>query len=113
MSELNITVESLRRVDLITVAGRIDSSNASELDSKLQASMNNGRYRLVLELSGVNYMSSAGLRAVVSALRQCKRQGGDVRLANISSRVNEVLNLAGLTSVFQTFDDATAAVGSY
>lgn len=113
MSDINIAVESLKRVDLITVAGRVDSSNASALDQTINKSMTNGRYHLVFELSGVNYMSSAGLRAIVSALRNCKRQGGDVRLANVSPRVAEVLSLAGLTSIFQTFDDATAAVGSF
>ncbi|MEM7114756.1 MAG: STAS domain-containing protein [Chloroflexota bacterium] len=113
MDDLNISVESLKRVELVTVSGRVDSSNAPSLDSKLKESMNNGRHNIVLELSGVNYMSSAGLRAVVSALRECKRQGGDVRLANVSPRVDEVLSLAGLTSIFQIFEDDTAAVGSF
>ena len=113
MSDLNISVESLKRVDLVTVSGRVDSSNAPSLDSELKTVMNNGRHNIVLELSGVNYMSSAGLRAVVSALRECKRQGGDVRLANVSARVDEVLSLAGLNSIFQIFDDDTAAVGSF
>ena len=113
MSELSITVENLKCVDLITVTGRVDSSNAPQLDGKLKESMANGRYNLVLELSGVNYMSSAGLRAVVSALRESKKQGGDVRLANISARVDEVLSLAGLKSILQTFDDDTTAVGSF
>lgn len=114
-SSLNISVESLKRVDLITASGRIDSSNAGEFDRAFKNSMENGRYSFVVDLSGVNYMSSAGLRALVAALRECKKplNNGDVRLANVSERVAEVLELAGLTNLFQTFKDKTAAVGSF
>lgn len=116
-NELNITVETLKRVELVTVKGRVDSSNASELDNTLKDIMSQGRHNIVLNLKGVNYMSSAGLRAIVSALRECKSHRGDVRLSEMSERVAEVLDLAGLTSsqspLFQTYSDDTAAVGSF
>jgi anti-anti-sigma factor len=113
MSDLDISVETFKRVDLVTVAGRVDSSNASQLDSRLKDLMDNGRHKIVLELAGVHYMSSAGLRAMVAAVRESKKHRGDVRLANISERVGEVLKLAGLDAIFQVFDDKTAAVGSF
>ena len=113
MSDLNISVESFKRVNLVKVAGRVDSSNASQLDNQLKELMSNGRYKLVLDLSQVNYLSSAGLRTMVGAVRECKKHRGDVRLANVSERVAEVLKLAGLDAIFQTFEDKTAAVGSF
>ena len=117
MSEttLNITRESHKRVDLFTLSGRIDSSNANEFDAAVKSALAEGRHNLVLDLSGVSYMSSAGLRVIVAALRECKKlpNNGDVRLSSLSERVAEVLELAGLDSMFQTFDDTTAAVGSF
>jgi len=113
MGDVNISTESLKRVDLVTVAGRIDSETAPELDKALQESYQHGRHNIVIELSGVRYMSSAGLRALVAANRECKKKGGDVRLAAPSDRVAEVLELAGLNSIFQVFDDGTSAVGSF
>ena len=113
MSDLSISVESFKRVDLVTVAGRVDSSNASQLDNQLKELLDNGRYKLVLDLSGVNYLSSAGLRAMVAAVRECKKHRGDVRLANVSDRVTEVLKLAGLNVIFQAYEDKTSAVGSF
>jgi anti-anti-sigma factor len=113
MANLSISVNSFKRVDLVTVSGRIDSSNASELDAALKDLASKGRNQVVLELSEVGYMSSAGLRAIVSALRENKRANGDVRLACISDRVADVLELAGVESLFERFDDTTAAVGSY
>lgn len=113
MSDLSISVESFKRVDLVTVAGRVDSSNATQLDNQLKELLENGRYKLVLDLSGVNYLSSAGLRAMVAAVRECKKHRGDVRLANVSDRVTEVLKLAGLNVIFQAYEDKTSAVGSF
>ncbi|MCI0397760.1 MAG: STAS domain-containing protein [Chloroflexi bacterium] len=110
---MNITVDSLKRVDLVKVTGRVDSSNAPELDAGLKKLAENGRHEYVLDLSGVEYISSAGLRAMVAALRECKKHNGDLRIAAPSQRVAEVLELAGLTSVFEIYDDAVSAVGSF
>lgn len=110
---LDISVQSFKRVDLVTVAGRVDSNTAPELEEALEERMSEGRYNLVLDLSEVNYLSSAGLRALVSALRNTKKKGGDVRIAQPSERVAEVMTLAGLDSLFTSYDDVTVAVGSY
>jgi len=114
---LTISVEHLKRVTLVSVSGRVDSSNAAELDNTLKENMNDDNYNIVLNLSEVSYMSSAGLRALVSALRECKKHRGDVRLSEPSERVAEVLDLAGLTvaeaPLFQVFDNDMAAVGSF
>lgn len=110
---LNISVESLKRVELVTVSGRVDSSNASQFEGGLKELTGKGRSNLVLNLAGVTYMSSAGLRTLVSTLKECKRSGGDVRLASPSERVSEVLSLAGLDSLFKVYDEDTSAVGSF
>lgn len=112
-SIMNLTVESMKRVDLVTVSGRIDSSNASDFEGSLKELTGNSRSNLVLNLNGVTYMSSAGLRALVSTLKECKKRSGDVRLAAPSERVAEVLALAGLDALFQVFEDDAAAVGSF
>jgi anti-anti-sigma factor len=112
-SGLNIAVETLKRVDVVTASGRIDSSSAGRFDAALKEIMGGGRHNIVLELVGVNYMSSAGLRAMVAALKECKKRRGDVRLAQVSDRVGEVLALAGLDSLFVKFDSTAAAVGSF
>ncbi len=95
------------------MSGRIDSSNAPELEAALSDVIQGGRYNMVLELSGIEYMSSAGLRAIVGAYRECRNHAGDVRIANPSERMREVFDLAGLTAIISIYDDATAAVGSF
>lgn len=110
---LDITVENFKRVDMVTVSGRIDGSNAGELENAFGGLTNDGRYQIVAELGGVEYMSSAGLRALVATMRECKKHRGDLRIANPSERISEVLELAGLDSIFQIYEDPAAAVGSF
>jgi anti-sigma B factor antagonist len=110
---MEITITEMNRVDLVTVTGRVDSSNAGQLGEKLSEQVDSGSINMVVDLSGVEYMSSAGLRELVAALKRVKKDGGDLRLASPSDRVREVLDLAGLSSIFEIFDDQVAAVGSF
>lgn len=110
---LNITVESMARVELVTVSGRVDSNSAGELEKAVNDIIARRVYNIVLELSGVDYMSSAGLRVLISALRTCKGKRGDVCLVSISERVDEVLDLAGIKPMFTIYDNKASAVGSF
>lgn len=110
---LEIKSSELKRVQLLEVSGRVDSLSADELREALQTSIDHGYNKLVLELNGVEYMSSAGLREMVSALKTVKKSGGDIRLANPSEKVKEVLELAGLHTIFQVYVTTVEAVGSF
>lgn len=110
---MQISSRELKRVNVVTVNGRVDSAASPELDKALQGLLDNRRHQIVVELAGVEYMSSAGLRSLVSALKAAKKGGGDVVIASPSERVREVLDLAGLTSVFTMYDDVLEAVGSF
>lgn len=110
---MQIATKPLKRVEVITVSGRVDSSTAPEFERVLKETLEAGRHQIVLDLEKVDYMSSAGLRALVAALKTARRHSGDVRLANPSNRVSEVLQLAGLTSLFEVYPSQVEAVGSF
>jgi len=110
---MDISITEMNRVDLVTVSGRIDSSNATQLGERLNEQIDSGSVNLVVDLANVEYMSSAGLRELVAALKRVKKDGGDLRLSSPSDRVREVLDLAGLSTIFEIYDDQVAAVGSF
>jgi anti-anti-sigma factor len=110
---IDINVSGLQQVTLVEVSGRVDSMNASELGVALANEIDGGRNLIVLDLAGVDYMSSAGLRELVNSLKRAKKTTGDLRLAQPSERVREVLEMAGLDTIFQIFETQTEAVGSY
>jgi anti-sigma B factor antagonist len=111
---MEITTKQLKRVDLVTVSGRIDSATAPELDSVLKSIVEAGRYRICVDLKDLEYMSSAGIKVLISTLKTCKRWNrGDLRLANMPPRISDVFDLAGLTPLFKIYPDAVEAVGSF
>ena len=111
---MEITVKEFKHCDMITVKGRVDSSTAPQLAQALEAANDGGKYKLVVNMEGLEYMSSAGFRALLAAQRNCKRYNrGEVVLATVPERIREALELAGFTELFKTFDDSLMAVGHF
>ena len=110
---IDFQISRLEGVTLVELIGRVDSSNAEQLGDSLTHEIDNGNINLVLDLSRVDYMSSAGLRELVSAYKKVKRVAGDVRLVQPSPRVQEILEMSGLDTIFQTFSTPMDAARSY
>lgn len=110
---MNVETRELKHVSIVTVSGRVDSATAPEMEQALQYLIDGGRCHLTLDLGAVEYMSSAGLRVLVAQHKSAKKCGGRLALANPSLRVKEVLDLAGLTPVFEIYPDVVEAVGSF
>lgn len=111
---MEITTKRLKRVDLVTVSGRIDSAAALELERGLKSIVDAGRYRICIDLKNLEYICSGGLRVLISILKTCKRWNrGDLRLADMPPRIADVFELAGLTPLFKIYPDAVEAVGSF
>lgn len=111
---MEITHREFRRVDLVAVSGRVDSNTAPDLEATLKSINDNGRYRIILDLANLEYISSAGLRVLVSLAKNCRRYNrGDLRLARVPERIQDVLELAGFDVLFKTYPDTAAAVGSF
>ena len=111
---MEITAKQFKSCDLLAASGRVDSSTASQLSEALENITGNGRYKIVLDMSGLEYMSSAGFRALLSSQRVCKRYNrGEIVLASVPGRIQEALELAGFTELFKTFADPVEAVGNF
>jgi len=108
------TVTRMNRCDLIALSGRYDSTTAPDLEATIQASLDSGVHRIVLDMAEVEFFSSAAIRVLVMAYKACrKKSGGDVRLSNLPERIEHVLDLAGILPLVQVFDDNVLAVGSF
>jgi len=111
---MQITHKQLSRVDLVAVNGRVDASTAPQLQDALRSIFDARRFRLVLDLSEMSYMSSAGLKVLLAALKEAKRWNrGDLRLAALQPQVQDTLNLVGLLQLFKVYPDTVEAVGSF
>ena len=110
---MEITTTEYKNCDLVEVSGRVDSATAPQLGEAMDAITDSGRYKIVFDLTNVEYMSSAGLRILISTQKTCKRYNrGEIVLACIPQRVYDALDLAGFIPLFTISDDVTEAVGN-
>lgn len=107
-------ITSYKHCDLVKVTGRVDSATALQFSDALQSLTDMGRFKLVLDLSAVDFLSSAGLRVLINTQKVCKRYNrGEMVLASVPGNIFAALDLSGFTSLFQIFDDVTNAVGYF
>lgn len=109
--EITRRVES--DVSVVSVAGKIDALTAETMLQAFLSQVDAGASRLVADLQGVEYTSSAGLRALLAVQKAVRQNGGDLRLACAQPYVFQVLEMSGFTSIFKMYDDVAAAVDSF
>lgn len=111
---MEITNQEFKHCDMLKVTGRVDSATAPDFAKALDKVTDAGRYKIVLDMSELEYMSSAGFRALLATQRNCKRYNrGELVLVKVPERIREALELAGFTELFKTFDDQVEAVGNF
>ena len=97
---------------IVTANGRIDSETAPAFDAELTRAIGINS-NLVIDLNGVNYMSSAGLRAIVKASQAAEKVGGAVRLVSVPQEIVSVMYTVGLNQKISTFASVDEAMSSF
>ena len=110
MADLLILTDSTQDVAIMNVKGRVDSNTAPELDSALANLLNSDRNKIILNLEAVEYLSSAGLRALVRALKDAQASGGDLRLASVSQPIEVILRTVGMLQMFKMYPSEQEAI---
>jgi len=102
-------IDETRQAGAVVVApvGRIDSTTSPALDAHLVGLAKAGEHRVVIDFSGVDYISSAGLRVMLTLAKRTKEARGKVALAALGDSVKQVFALAGFLPLFAV--EATAA----
>lgn len=109
---MKVTTSTNGNATVAAVEGRVDSANAKDLDQELAAAIDQGGSRLVLDCKDLRYISSAGLRALLVAIKRTNREGGGVVMCRVPDHIREVLEVSGftrLTKVFATVEEASVS----
>ena len=111
---LEISTEELRRCDVVRAKGRIDSETAPQLGEAFKTITESGRFKIVFNMSELGFVSSAGLREMIETMKTSKKfNRGNLVLAEVPPKMEEVLELAGLVKVFKLYETETQAVGDF
>ena len=109
---LNIVEKEVNGVTVLQLSGRVTLGEGSnQLRTKLKDVLSQGKTRLVL--AEVGYIKSAGLGTLVAGFTSAQNQGASLKLANLTKRFHEQLNITKLVTVFDVFNDTDAAVKSF
>ncbi len=109
---LTITRSQDGGAEIIRVEGRVDSSNAGEFEAAAMAALDADDAALVFDLGGLTYMSSAGLRVLLVALKANKARGHKVGLADVQENVANVLKMSGFGAMFTVGDSVAETVAA-
>lgn len=85
---------------VIKVSGRMDAVTAPEFENECGTWMDKGEKNLVIDLGGLEYISSAGLRSILATAKKLKEQQGAIAFCNLSGMVQEVFTISGFGSMF-------------
>ncbi|WP_431854326.1 STAS domain-containing protein [Azospirillum sp.] len=96
---------------VLSIAGRLDSSTAQQLESRLTMVLD-GHPAVVLDLAGLDYVSSAGLRVLLKGAKQAKGRNAALLLAGLRPHVQEVFDISGFTAIFAIHPDRKAAAAA-
>ena len=103
---MKIDITEVKNASLIAISGRIDSDTSPEVARAFQSVQDQGQYNIIVDMSGLEYISSATLRALMAAQRASKRtQRGEVTLLRVPENIYNVLDMAGLVQIFRIVDD--------
>ncbi|MBI3160939.1 MAG: STAS domain-containing protein [Chloroflexi bacterium] len=102
------------KIDVLAVSGTIDALTAAEITASFNKHIHDGHPDVVADFSNVEFMSSAGLRAILASVKEARAAGGDFRLACPQPAIDKLLKMAGfhnIVKIFPTVQDALASFG--
>ncbi len=116
MEKLIISEErtgSAHPVSILTLRGTIETTNASGLEETLERIVDEKCYRIVVDLTGVTYISSAGWGIFISEIKRIRRNAGDIKLAGMKNEVREVFELLEFGNILKPFENASDAIKDF
>ncbi len=105
--------DSDRQVSRVRVDGVIDTLTAGELEEVIDSLLKRRRYRIVVDLAGVDYISSAGWGIFISHIKDVRANEGDIKLSGMVPDVYEIFQLLEFDNILQAFGSADEAARSY
>ena len=111
---LTIATRELDGVTILDLSGRITlGEGAVQLREAIRELISKGVKNILVGLGEVNYIDSSGLGELVSSFTTAKNQGADLKLLNLTKKVQDVLQVTKLYTVFDIFDDEASAIASF
>lgn len=108
-----ITGTNAGGVSILKVSGYLDTTTAGELETALYGLLDRNMYKIVVDLAGVNYISSAGWGIFIGEIKRIRNHSGDLKLSGMVGDVHEVFQLLEFHSILEAYPTSQEAVGAF
>ncbi|NOU48214.1 MAG: STAS domain-containing protein [Bacteroidales bacterium] len=109
---MNLTNEKVNNFCVLNIEGRVDTTNYSEFESEVNKLFEAGEKELIFDCSGLNYISSSGLRVFLIAQKKTLSLNGKLYLCNLQPAIKEIFDISGFSTIFKIFETRDKAIGS-
>lgn len=114
MAELNINERQAGDVTVLDMSGKITIGEGSvSLRTAVRRLLEEGKKRILLNLGGVSYIDSSGIGELVSSYTAINKEGGQLKLLNLTQKLQDLLTITKLLTVFDVFEDEAKALNSF
>jgi anti-sigma B factor antagonist len=114
MAQLNIKDRQAGDVTILDLSGKITIGEGSvQLRESVRRLLDEGKKKILLNLGDVSYVDSSGIGELVSSYTTTNNNGGQLKLLNLTKKIQDLLMITKLLTVFETYDNEEAAVSSF
>jgi len=114
MTYLSIGQRRVKEITVLDLVGDITiGEGASELSTAIRSLMERGEFKILLNLADVDYVDSVGLGNLITSYTRLRKEGGELKLLNLSKNVLDILVITKLVTVLDVFEDEAAAINSF
>ena len=107
---MKLDTKKEKGLTIVSITGRMDAVTTPEAEGKLTGLIDTGEKDLIIDLQGLDYISSAGLRGILATAKRLKAEQGGMVFVNLQGHVSEVFKISGFHSLFRVFDSVDAAL---
>ena len=107
---MEVSIEQREDIRIVRIGGRLDGTTMQQLESEFVALTDSGCSRFVFDLTKLDYISSAGLRVMLLAVKKTKAAGGKLALHGLNDNVNEIFRISGFSTIFSLFGTTEEAL---
>jgi anti-anti-sigma factor len=107
---MNITTEKINGFSVLKIEGRIDTTNFNDFETEINLLFNSGEKNIVFNCSGLNYISSSGLRVFLITQKKSISLNGKLHLCCLQPTIKEIFDISGFSTIFKIFDKQEEAL---
>jgi anti-sigma B factor antagonist len=113
MENFEVAREDRSDISILRLKGFLDAHTAPNFEQAIQELIEENRYKIIVSMSDLNYISSAGLGVFMGFIEEIREKEGDIKLSNMTDKVYKVFDLLGFPALYQIFKEETEAENEY